>query len=238
MSDTRLKEPFLAALGVLESLTDAWHSLPTDVTADTSLRDLIAKEGLSLFSKQASLLTSFDSLHRLFNVCGRLKVLGGPYFIQPTKLTFVLRKMIIQKMEEWDATKKTQIQRLDSLAQWAALTVSVEARSSKESVIVALWVGQTFAIEVSPLQADLAASRDSLRIVEIGVKLMRLLPEVHQQRVSKIPDEHIKALQASEVGSPEVIAGGHDNFTGKTVVGAREHSAFNKLEEVRRVASV
>lgn len=98
-------------------------------------------------------------------------------------------------------TRKSGLELFEELDQWTALKTTLENLVPTHAM--RRWISNIkciISIDVDALAAlpvSSNVSADSLRVIEVGAKLLKALPDQHRVKVSQVVDSQIKALPAS-----------------------------------------
>lgn len=209
MSEPQPEDPSSTALTDIERLLVVWDKLTTAGRADSAMTRLINKSiaNLSLPRMHADAVVSFQSFSRLIEIRNNLRLRG----ITGTSLIPFMAEKFSQKLDAhslWltDETPKSALQLFEYLIHWTALNTMLENMYPIHTIlswivnlkgIIALDVNALVAL---PVQSNV--SPDSLRLIEIGAKLLETLPHQHRAKISQVVDSQIKALIASNAYTP------------------------------------
>ncbi|CAD6583063.1 MAG: hypothetical protein ASARMPRED_001214 [Alectoria sarmentosa] len=202
MSENQSEDPFSTALTEIERLLVVWHDLTAAGVADSPIAAFVRKSiaDLSLPPKHADSIISFQHLSRLLGILNSMRSYRTIEISGTACLVIFIAEEIerlrnARSVSRSDETPKSTLRRLNDLEHWLALKIMVENKQLSRNLDRRLTNIISFDVNALPIQLN--ASPDSLRVIEIGAKLLKALPLQHNAKILQIIVSQIKALTAS-----------------------------------------
>ena len=206
MSEQQLEDRSSTALTEIERLLPLWDDLKPKSGITHLIHQSIAN--LSLHRQHADAAISSQSFSRLITIHSDLEFRGiaGTSLIEFMADEFT-RKLQFHSIWLLDKTLKSELQLFEDLDHWTTLNTMLEKLVPTHTIL--RWIrnikcivsGDVDALVALPVSSNV--SPDSLRVIEIGAKLLKALPYRQCVVISHVVDSQIKALTASSAHTPE-----------------------------------
>lgn len=237
MPDTQPEDPFSNALTEIERLLGVWDDLTTAGVADSSFAPLLHKSVAHLSSPRihADAIISLQGFSRLFDIHNSLESRG----IVQSSLNKLIAEKFIRKMNAHSASRLEErqmsaLQRLEDLEN--CVTLKTMARNKFPNPTIETWVTNIISLDVVALPVQSNVSTDSLRIIEVGAKLLKALPHHHHAKICHVIDSQVKALTASCAYTPGL---GYDNKSAShsTLEGPNDSRKDLKMQTAKELTA-
>ncbi|CAF9923286.1 MAG: hypothetical protein ALECFALPRED_002349 [Alectoria fallacina] len=202
MSEFQSEDPFSTALTETERLLVVWDDLTIAGVGDSPIAAFVRKSiaDLSLPRMHADSIISFQQLARLLGILDSMRSRGTAEASNTACLVIFIAEEIVRmrnahSVSGFDGTPKSTLQRFKDLEHWVALRTMVENKQLSRFFERRLMNIISFDVNALPIQLN--ASPDSLRVIEVGAKLLKTLPLQHNAKILQIIDPQMKALTAS-----------------------------------------
>lgn len=200
------KDPILdQALTELERLVVVWGDLTATGGANPFISNLVDKKVTEMYSRcmDAIHVISFDDIRRLFDIYNGIWLNGDAEASGIDDISLFIAKKLEQRINSHpsrlksDAPRRSALELFEDLEFWSAL------KTMPKGTFV-LWGPLTGAItkiisfNVAACPIDGVAILGSLRVVEIGAKLMRALPRKHHSKILRAINSHMMRMTMAD----------------------------------------
>ena len=205
MSEPQPEDLLSTALTEIERLLVVWDNLTTAGVAVSEITHLIRQSvaNLSLLRVDADAVVSFQKFSRIMEIRNILRSRGITGTLMPkfSAEEFARMKKAHSLWHE-DETPKSALELFEDLDHWTAISTMIQNMFLREMI---MWIRRMIRLDVNALVAlptQSTVSPDSLRVIEIGAKLLKALPYEFHAKISQVIDSHIKALTVSSAYTP------------------------------------
>ena len=181
-----------------------WSDPTVARAASLSINNFINSKVQEIKSRctSPSHVLSFDNFRRLLEIYKSIKSLGNAEAAD--SVTAFLADKFQQKVESHpsestsDAARMSALELFEDLEFWVALKSLLEGSFSPGNVITDS-ITKVISLDLAACPTDVVAMSGSLRVMELGAKLMRALPQQHQSKILRVVDSHMAALYIADV---------------------------------------
>lgn len=193
------------ALTELERLMVVWDNLTATGGGSPFIEDLVGKSIGRMKScyKDANLAISLDNFRRFLEMHKRIKANGNAEAADRAGVVVLFAKKVVQNLNshlstlESDALRKSTLELFEDLESWSVLRALAEDTFAPGNDFTDA-IAKAISWNVAACPIPVVANPGSLKVVEMGAKLMRVLPHEHQSKIFQVISSHVMGLTTAD----------------------------------------